>query len=1056
MSLILVVESEGRYAERVRDGLGSDGWQVEIVSSCEAAVAAVADRAPQLVLINAELPGAKEMLRSLSRAQGGPGSIALLPEMVGMDLGPIDADETLLKPFSEKDLRQLARRVVSSARTPRRSEGEADQKRLTSHELFGDLLAEVENEGRSTPAARPAPRPAAAPGTASPAPATTRSIEMEQRLERTLSGMIKDERIAPPAAKKASTKIEDMLTATLSGLDMPKKSSRPAAPAASGPLTASAAATSAAPASPAVPAFAAPAPEAVTPEPFPLREAPAAPRSQPPAMAPAASTPLTPTMAPMAPTAPIPPAPPLAAIQASSAPDAPAPSTIPTSSSAAGAAMPALKKTDSSATLRRPTREIDLTQLDELARPRAREGGQAPRPAAAKENFATQRVSISPSFLQPHSNEFGQYTLLERIAVGGMAEVWKARMKGVEGFQKTVAIKKILPHLTDSSDFVTMFIDEAKLAAQLNHNNIIHIYDLGKINDDYFIAMEFVDGKDLRSILNSARAESRPLPLALALLIGSRLASALDHAHRQRDFEGRPLGLVHRDVSPQNVLISYDGDIKLCDFGIVKAVTKASKTQMGALKGKLQYMSPEQAWGRPVDARSDLFSLGSLLFEMLTGRRLFSGESEMSVLDAVREGRIQAPRDLDPRLPLEVNALVLKALARDPDDRFQSAGEMQRELDGILQSLKPAPSQTDLGTYLQQLFASEAQSEGALSMGSSATAPLHARGATSPPSPAVPARHPDVAVVAPTGVSRVEEPEAGRSGRMLWLAIAGVALAGLIAYFVIHKRAPVAPPSAGDPAGTEAPAPGDVSNPNGGTAPAPTAPADATGTTAAPSTAAAPHGTAVAAAAVPNVDQLVTDEVKRQEDALKKKYEDELAKRKAELASLNSKAQPSAAGAAPLEPRPEPATSSAPPPTAAPTTTPEPAPAPTQDVAPPPSPAVETVAETPQEAPKVPTVKEGDLVRSGIGVRPPVLVSLTKPEYPAMARRLKVEGTVIVSLLVDETGRVAETRIDSGVSQNVGLNEAAAAAARSAVFSPATKEGVRVRMWYQLKIPFKL
>ena len=266
MSLILVVESEGRHAERVRDGLGSDGWQVEVVTSCEAAVAAVADRAPQLVLINAELPGAPEMLRSLSRAHGGPGSIALLPEVVGKDLGPLEADESLIKPFSEKDLRQLARRVVSSARAPRKSEAEADQKRLTSHELFGDLLAEVESEAQAETPVAPSSvtPPAARPAAASAAPSATRSLEMEQRLERTLSGMIKDDRsAAPAAAKKASTKIDDMLSATLSGLDMPKKAARPSAPAApapSAPLAPLAAAPARTAASAAPPAPAAPAP----------------------------------------------------------------------------------------------------------------------------------------------------------------------------------------------------------------------------------------------------------------------------------------------------------------------------------------------------------------------------------------------------------------------------------------------------------------------------------------------------------------------------------------------------------------------------------------------------------------------------------------------------------------------------------------------------------------------------------------------------------------------------------------------------------------------------
>ena len=997
MSLILVVESEGRHAERVRDGLGSDGWQVEVVASCEAAVAAVADRAPQLVLINAELPGAPEMLRNLSRAHGGPGSIALLPEVVGRELGPLEADESLIKPFSEKDLRQLARRVVASARPPRKSETEPDQKRLTSQELFGDLLAEVENEvAGAASAAAPPPTQVTPPTTPTPPPAArpaapsspgagvgARSLEMEQRLERTLSGMTKDAQAAAPAAKKASTRIDDMLSATLSGLDMPKRSAKPAAPV---PPVATPAASAPAP-RPAVPAgVAAPAP-----------------------------------VAPVSPVVPVTPAAPIAPI----APVAPV----------AAAAAPTGKASDSTTAARKQSREIDLSQLDQLAKPRARESGPAARPAAPKETFATQKIQVQPSFLQPPSSAFGQYTLLERIAVGGMAEVWKARMKGVEGFQKTVAIKKILPHLTDSSDFVTMFIDEAKLAAQLNHNNIIHIYDLGKIGDDYFIAMEFVDGKDLRSILNSARAESRPLPLGLALMVGSRLASALDHAHRQKDFEGRALGLVHRDVSPQNVLISYEGDIKLCDFGIVKAVTKTSKTQMGALKGKLQYMSPEQAWGRPVDARSDIFSLGSLLFEMLTGRRLFSGESEISVLDAVREGRIQAPRDLDPRLPLEVNALVLKALARDPEDRFKSAGEMQREIDGILASLKPAPSQADLGAYLHQLFAAEALA-GAAPTPTASAASTPARGAASAPSAAVPARPVEVAVVAPTGVSKIEDADAGRSGKMLWIAIGGVAAAGLLAYVLLGRGAPSAPPATPAPAGTEASAAPEAGAATG----ALDANRPATEATGATPAAAAPD-------AGQNVDQMVSDEVKRREEELKKKYEEELARRKTELDKLNTKPQAAAA-----------TTAAAPPP--AQEAPPAPVPAPAAVVETPPAAVPEPVVETPPaavpQAPETPQVKEGDLVRPGAGVKPPVLVSLTKPEYPAMARRMKVEGTVIVSLLVDETGRVAETRLESGVSQKVGINEAALAAVRSAVFSPATKAGVRVKMWYQLKIPFKL
>ncbi|MEO1083813.1 MAG: protein kinase, partial [Acidobacteriota bacterium] len=299
---------------------------------------------------------------------------------------------------------------------------------------------------------------------------------------------------------------------------------------------------------------------------------------------------------------------------------------------------------------------------------------------------------------------FGDYRLLERVAVGGMAEVWRAQRRGVEGFQKIVAIKKILSHLTGSKDFVTMFIDEAKLAAQLSHANIIQIYDLGKVEDDFFIAMEFVDGKDLRSIQNQAKDRDEKLPVGLCLMVTAALARALDYAHRKRDFDNRDLGLVHRDVSPQNVLISYEGEIKLCDFGIVKAVAKASSTQMGALKGKLQYMSPEQAWGKEVDARSDIFSLGSVFFELLTGQRLFTGDSEIGVLDAVRDCRVQSPRNIDPQVPVEVEAIVMKALAATPETRYQTAGEMEKDIAAAMEQLRVSVAQSDLADLMARLF----------------------------------------------------------------------------------------------------------------------------------------------------------------------------------------------------------------------------------------------------------------------------------------------------------------------------------------------------------------
>ncbi|HUO86847.1 MAG TPA: protein kinase, partial [Thermoanaerobaculia bacterium] len=338
----------------------------------------------------------------------------------------------------------------------------------------------------------------------------------------------------------------------------------------------------------------------------------------------------------------------------------------------------------------------------------------APVEPASDESAAPQGAVATTPPAEGDGRRFGHYRLLERIAVGGMAEVWKARMSGVEGFQKTVAIKRILPHMNDDSDFVEMFIDEAKLAAQLNHPNITHIYDLGKIGDDYYIAMEYVDGRNLRAILNESRRKALKLPVGFALVVAARLASALDYAHRKRDFDDRDLELVHRDVSPQNVLISTDGDIKLCDFGISKAVAKLNQTETGALKGKLQYMSPEQAWGRTVDARSDLFSLGALTFEMLTGERLFTGDSEISVLEAVRECRVRRPQQVEPTVPPALEAVVLKALEREPADRFDNAGEMLQALEEILYQLRPTPSQSDVAAFLARLEAAPEVRPGAL------------------------------------------------------------------------------------------------------------------------------------------------------------------------------------------------------------------------------------------------------------------------------------------------------------------------------------------------------
>ena len=413
---------------------------------------------------------------------------------------------------------------------------------------------------------------------------------------------------------------------------------------------------------------------------------------------------------------------------------------------------------------------------------------------------------------------FGRYQLLEKIAAGGMAEVYRARMRGEEGFEKIVAIKRILPHMADNDDFITMFIDEAKLAAQLTHNNIIHIYDLGKEDAYHYIAMEYVEGKDLRSILKTASEKGYPLPVDLALFIASKVANALDYAHRRLGLDGKELNLVHRDVSPQNVLISFEGDIKLCDFGIAKAATKVQQTQAGALKGKLQYMSPEQAWGKKVDRRTDIFSLGIVLFEMLAGERLFSGDTDLTILEQVRDARSEAPSLKNPDVPKKVDQIVLKALAKNPQDRYQNASEMEKDINSVLYSFQPAPGPADLAIYMHRLVeataaASDAQIDAAFAQVAAAPAPEEKKKGkglviSKKEKAAEPAPVPAPVEVSQPAISIGEEPSKSRTGLFAGIGV-GVIVLGAAAYFLTRGKAPEpapvpAPVPAAAPATTEA------------------------------------------------------------------------------------------------------------------------------------------------------------------------------------------------------------------------------------------------------------
>lgn len=306
---------------------------------------------------------------------------------------------------------------------------------------------------------------------------------------------------------------------------------------------------------------------------------------------------------------------------------------------------------------------------------------------------------------------FGKYYLLEPIATGGMAEIFKAKtIAEVAGFEKLLAIKRILPHLSQNTDFITMLIDEAKIAVQLNHMNIVQVFDLGKVDDDYFIAMEYIHGRDLRSIMRRCEELKIRMSVENAVYIILEVCKGLDYAHRKKDQFGRPVGIVHRDVSPQNVLISYEGLVKIVDFGIAKAARKATETEAGVLKGKFAYMSPEQARGLEVDQRTDVFSAGIILYELLKGERLFYTDNNMKTLDLIRNFHLEPPF-LPPDVPSELEYILLQALSNDPNERYESANDFQVDLTKFLYSSALDFTSKNLAELMGQLFKEEVNSQ---------------------------------------------------------------------------------------------------------------------------------------------------------------------------------------------------------------------------------------------------------------------------------------------------------------------------------------------------------
>jgi serine/threonine-protein kinase len=306
---------------------------------------------------------------------------------------------------------------------------------------------------------------------------------------------------------------------------------------------------------------------------------------------------------------------------------------------------------------------------------------------------------------------FGRYELLRKLAAGGMGQVYLARQKGPVGFQKLLVVKRLLPHLSEDDEFIQMFLDEARIAALLNHPNIAQIYDLGEVDGTYYIAMEYVHGEAIADVLKRAIQRKGGMPVAFKCRVIADAAAGLDAAHHARSPSGRKLALIHRDVSPQNVLVGFNGSVKIIDFGVAKAANKFSHTSAGQIKGKHAYMSPEQARGEPLDHRSDVFGLGTVFYEILTNTRLFKRDSEMATLKAVVSAKVTPPSEVVTGIPKALDAVVLKALARNRDERYATAGDMQLAIEDFLFKQQLPGTTAHLAAFMKELYAEELEEE---------------------------------------------------------------------------------------------------------------------------------------------------------------------------------------------------------------------------------------------------------------------------------------------------------------------------------------------------------
>ncbi|MDY0058593.1 MAG: protein kinase [Myxococcota bacterium] len=294
-----------------------------------------------------------------------------------------------------------------------------------------------------------------------------------------------------------------------------------------------------------------------------------------------------------------------------------------------------------------------------------------------------------------------RYNVIERLDAGGMAEVFKGKATSIQGIEKLVAIKRILPSLTKHKKFVSMFLDEARLSMHLSHANIVQVFDLGVADNTYFIVMEYVEGTNLRVIAEAARKTGYRIPVPHSIYLMMEVCKALGYAHTKKDGNGRPLGIVHRDVSPPNILLSLEGEVKLTDFGLAKAQSQLENTEPGVVKGKFSYLSPESAYGEEVDHRSDIFACGIILWELLAAQRLFLGATDLETLERVRRCQVPSVIPHNPEVAPELDAILQRALARKPQDRFSSAQEMGDQLAHYIFSRSLKVTSYDLSQLVQ-------------------------------------------------------------------------------------------------------------------------------------------------------------------------------------------------------------------------------------------------------------------------------------------------------------------------------------------------------------------